>query len=295
MKSPIAYYGGKQRMSSKIVPLIPKHTVYVEPFCGGATILFAKPWPDVTNNDHYREVINDKDSRLVNFFRQLRDNGDKLCELIALTPYSREEHQVSLWEGLDCEDKLEAARRYFVNSQTSFSNTLNAGWGTGVFTVNLAVTWRNKIINLPEYISRIQSVHIENEDALKVIKRWDSPQTFFYCDPPYPNTKQGHYSGYTLDDYKSLISSLDNCQGSFLLSNYIQDVDIPEDWEKLEFHSYCSASTKGKVGSDRSKKATSVEIGNRKRTEVVYRRFNRIPVREEIQKLYDSGKFDCFV
>ena len=61
MKPPISYYGGKQRMASKIIPLIPPHTVYVEPFAGGAAILFNKPWPSVTNRDHYREIINDTD------------------------------------------------------------------------------------------------------------------------------------------------------------------------------------------------------------------------------------------
>lgn len=74
MKSPLSYYGGKQRMAKNIIPLIPQHTVYVEPFCGGATILFKKPWPNVTNTHHYREVINDLDNNLIYFFKTLRDN-----------------------------------------------------------------------------------------------------------------------------------------------------------------------------------------------------------------------------
>lgn len=289
MKPVISYYGGKQRMASKIVPLIPQHTVYVEPFCGGAAIFFAKPWPKVTSRDHYREVINDHDKRLINFYQQLRDNGPALVDALQLTLYSEQEHRLA--KELDCEDKLEAARRYYVNVQQSFSNVIGCGWKRGVYSNNLGATWANKVAQLPEYLDRIASVHIACEDALKVIKQWDSPQTFFYCDPPYPSADQGHYRGYTLEHFQALVSTLDTCQGSFILSNYDQPLKIPENWERFEFEAI--ASSKKRVGYDRSKKADESDQ-NRKRTEVVWRRFNRVPVREEIQKLYDSGAFDCF-
>jgi DNA adenine methylase len=47
VKAAFSYAGGKQRMASRIVKLLPKHTVYVEPFVGGAAVLCAKPWPEV--------------------------------------------------------------------------------------------------------------------------------------------------------------------------------------------------------------------------------------------------------
>jgi DNA adenine methylase len=151
------------------------------------------------------------------------------------------------------------------------------------------------LAELPQYLDRLAPVHISNTDELKCIEQWDSPQTFFYCDPPYPGSNQGHYSGYSVSDFERLIDTLNQCQGSFMLSCYeVPGVTIPDDWEKFEFTAMCSASGAGKVGADRSRKATSAELGNRVRTEVVYRRFNRVPVREEIQKLYDSGAYNCF-
>lgn len=42
LRTPISYYGGKQRLISKILPLIPEHNLYCEPFLGGAAIFFAK-------------------------------------------------------------------------------------------------------------------------------------------------------------------------------------------------------------------------------------------------------------
>lgn len=42
MKTPIAYYGGKQNLVSEILPLFPEHIQYVEPFTGGGRTVFFK-------------------------------------------------------------------------------------------------------------------------------------------------------------------------------------------------------------------------------------------------------------
>jgi DNA adenine methylase len=173
----------------------------------------------------------------------------------------------------------------------SFAGKIDAGWGRSVFSQNRAASNFNKVAQLPEYLDRMGAVHFSNQDALKVIRQWDSPQTFFYCDPPYPGANQGHYEGYTIEDFANLVKTLDNCQGSFILSNYEQP-GVPIDWERFEFSAHCSVTRKGKVGVDRSKKAESLE--GRKRIEIAWRRFNRVAVRPEIKKLYETGKYDCF-
>jgi len=91
---------------------------------------------------------------------------------------------------------------------------------------------------------------------------------------------------------QALVDALDKCQGSFMLSNYPQDdLRIPEDWERFEFDAI--ASSRGRVGYDRSQ-AMDESGQNRQRTEVVWRRFNRLKPRPEIQALYASGAFQCF-
>jgi DNA adenine methylase len=292
MKPPISYYGGKQRMVPNILPLIPKHTVYVEPFAGGAAVFFAKPWPKIENNNHYREVLNDKDERLINFYRVLQtpEKREALIERLSLTLYSEAEYVKA--KDLKSGDDLQRAWAYFVNINMSFSNQLGGGWGRQVFAANAAATWLRRVKRLSEYLERMSSVHIACDDALKVIRQWDSPQTFFYCDPPYPGTDCGHYSGYTIEDFQALVNTLNECQGSFLLSNYEQaGATIPQDCERIEFET--TNHSRGRVGYDRSRKAD--ESGqNRQRTEVIWRRFNRVPVRDEIKRLFASGAFDCF-
>lgn len=286
MKPPISYYGGKQKMSSKIVPLIPKHTVYVEPFAGGAAVFFAKPWPKATKT-YYREYLNDKDERIINFYRVLQTpvKRDELLERLQLTLYSEAEHQKA--KDLDSGTDVDRAWAYYVNISQSFSNVLSSGWKRCTFGPNFAAMWAERTKRLPLYLDRIASVGITCQDALTVIKQYDSPQTFFYCDPPYPNADQGHYAGYTLQDFQALVDTLNQCQGSFILSNYDRpDANIPADWERIEFTATASSRRR-----DRSKDESDQ---NGQRTEVIWRRFNRVPVREEIAKLYASGAYDCF-
>lgn len=294
MSPPISYYGGKQRLASKISSYIPKHTVYVEPFCGGAAILFKKPYPKITNTNHYREVINDIDNNLVNFFKQLRDNGNELVRKIELTLYSQEEHKIS--KDLDIDDDLERARRYYINIQQSFSNLLNSGWRTGVYGRNLSLTWKNKINNLSSFVDRMQGVHISSEDAIRCISRWDSPQTFFYIDPPYMNANQGHYRGYSIGDYQDLIEKLKNVQGSFILSNYPNSTIVPEEWEKIQFERHCFSSVSGQTNQkNKSKAANKEELGERKRTEEIYIKLRTKELRPDLHKLlYDTDQFNCF-
>ena len=294
MKQPFAYYGGKQRLASKIIKYIPKHTVYVEPFCGGASVFWGKPWPEVTNNHHYREVLNDLNGDLINFFRVLQDKDtfDLLQHRLKYTPFSQDEHRLSrdILKNVVDSNGVDRAWAWFVQTNMSFVNKIFGGWGTGCYSRNCGVTWLKRL-ELTAFFERLMSTHISSEDAIRCLKRWNSPQSFAYIDPPYVGTDCGSYSGYTLEQYKELIDFLnDEWQGSFILSNYAQEIE-PKRCEKVDFTVNCTA--RGRTGYDRTKKQDESDQ-NRKRTEVIYVRQNKVSVREEIQKLYDSGKFDCF-
>ncbi len=65
MVGPLCYIGGKNRLAKKIISLLPEHTTYVEPFAGGAQVLFHKPPSQV-------EVLSYLDCDIVNFFRVCR-------------------------------------------------------------------------------------------------------------------------------------------------------------------------------------------------------------------------------
>jgi DNA adenine methylase len=296
MRPLISYYGGKQRLASKLVPLIPRHTVYCEPFAGGAALLFAKPWPAVSNIDLYREVINDTCGDLVNLYRVAQEHPDELAHRLQTTPYSEAEHARSaaiLKREIPATD-LMRAWAYYVKVQTSFANVPHGGWGRGVFGKNSAATWHKRDVWAP--LERLRSVHICQTDALKCIKQWDSPQTFFYCDPPYPGSDQGDYKGYTVTDFLALVAALDACQGAVMLSCYDAPYlpTLPSPWRKSLFKTIMRASPAGKVGANKSRAPTRDELGKTARVEAIYNRPARGVLRSEIVKLYATGAYNCF-
>jgi DNA adenine methylase len=277
-------------MASNILPLIPPHTVYVEPYCGGAALLFAKPRPVVSNTDHSREVLNDQDQRIMTIYRVCQDATTRqaLLDRLTYTPYGRAAHAEACWiirHGWSEAHDVGRAWAMIVSLQQSFANKLNSGWRTGVFSHNQASTWETWRDALPVLMDRLKNVYLECDDALAVIRRWDSPQTLFYCDPPYIGADQGHYKGFTTAKLKALVECLETCQGSFLLSGYANDA-IPKAWECFTFEAYSTASAKGTTnGHDRTQAAPPSTLGDRRRVEYVWRVDRSSGMRQELKDI----------
>src|SRR5216684_3985217 len=103
-RPPLRYYGSKWRIAPWIIDHFPAHRTYVEVFGGGAGVLLRK-------HRSHAEVYNDLDSAVFNFFSVLRTSAQELCRLVDLTPYSREDFDLSADA---TEDQLESARRFVV-------------------------------------------------------------------------------------------------------------------------------------------------------------------------------------
>ena len=237
MKPLVKYYGGKQRIASRIVRIIERipHRIYVEPFAGGCAVLFAKGKPIVTNHHHYRECVNDSDERIVTMYRVARDRPDDLRRWLELTPYSQSELAMAygILRDPDGHSELRRAWAAVVSLRMGFSAQFQCGWGMAKTGANHASKWSNYLDALPGILDRLRGVHVGCEDAIRCIDRWDHPDTLFYCDPPYPGTNQGHYGGYSLDDWSALCRKLEGIRGSYVLSGYSQDVE-PEHDERIE-------------------------------------------------------------
>ncbi len=176
----LRYFGAKFRLAPWIIQSFPSHTCYVEPFGGGGGILLRK-------SPSAFEVYNDLDGGIVNFFRVLRDQPEELLRAITLTPYSREEQRIA-FEPSD--DPLESARRLYVRSWQSHGGgrtQWRSGWRyqmTATRGKSILTDW-NSVDSLWPLVMRLKEVQIECDDALRVIERFDRPDTLFYVDPPY--------------------------------------------------------------------------------------------------------------
>ncbi|WP_298307300.1 DNA adenine methylase [Flavobacterium sp.] len=215
MKTPISYYGGKQSMLKHILPIIPEHTIYVEPFFGGGAVFWAKDKVNV-------ETINDYNGMVVNFYEQLKTNYEELKLLVDATPYSRQVYKKAMvvYENPYLFSPIQKAWAFWVGTVQGFSNKIGS-WRSSTQRHKESLLNYNKKSDLtPDFSKRLELVQIECMDAVELIKRQDSANTFFYVDPPYVDANQGHYGGYTQEHFNTLLEVLSGIKGKFLLSSY---------------------------------------------------------------------------
>lgn len=216
--APITYYGGKKRITADIIPLIPQHKVYCEPFFGGGAVFFAK-------KPSYLEVINDKNEMLINFYEVCQNRFEKLATRIKHTLHSESEYRqaLAIYKGLVAADSLTKAVATWIVFNESYNSSARAGWkfDMGIGGSHLGITLAHARRNFCPWLQkRLQYVQISCRDALQVIAERDSVDTFFYLDPPYPDTNQGHYAGYGWQELETLLKILAAIKGKFMLSNY---------------------------------------------------------------------------
>lgn len=218
MKTPISYYGGKQSMLKHILPIIPEHRVYVEAFFGGGAVFWSKDKSEV-------EIVNDHNGMVVNFYQQLKTNFTELKELVDSTPYSRDLYKKAMviYNNPFIFSPVHKAWAFWMATTQGFSNRIGS-WRSSTIRSKESIMNFNKKLNFVEELSkRLDYVQIEHKDAVELIKKQDSEETFFYLDPPYVGADQGHYGGYTQEHFNVLLNTLSTIKGKFLLSSYPND------------------------------------------------------------------------
>lgn len=254
MRPPFPYFGGKQRIAEKIVALLPPHDSYVEPFCGGLSVLLAKP-PSL------QETVNDLDGDLMCFWRVLRDRGDELARLCALTPHSRAESIAA--RDLDGVGDLERARRVWVMlTQRRGGQLRRTGWRYNInphgTSLSLVKYLDGYLARFAPVIERLRNVSLECRDALEVIDaygRFDG--TLLYVDPPYLGSTRGTTSAYRHEmkgeqAHVDLAVALHDAKGAVVLSGYASDLydDLYSSWWRYEIRAFTGqGSTDRKNGS----------------------------------------------
>lgn len=236
------WYGGKYNHLNWLLPLLPEATHYCEPFGGSAAVLLnRKPSPV--------ETYNDIDGEVVNFFRVLRDRQEELVKAIGLTPFSREELRIAVEESTENLSELERARRFFVRARqvrTGLAQTASVGrWAHCKLTSRAGMAgavsrWLGSVEGLSEIVQRLLRVQIENAIAERVIQQYDSEETLFYCDPPYPHDSRGDANAYrhemTDEEHRQLARLLKKVKGKVALSGYHCNLldELYRDWNYVE-------------------------------------------------------------
>ena len=180
----------------------------------------------------------------------MKKDYESLKTLIDATPYSRTVYKkaVTIYEMPFMFDNVTRAWAFWVGVIQGFSNRIGS-WRSSTTRSKESRLNRNKKEQFTEDLpKRLDLTQIENIDAVKLIKSKDTEETFFYVDPPYIDSNQGHYGGYTKDHFVELLNALSEIKGKFLLSSYPSDIlnSFRKEfkWHSKEIHMSLSASNK---------------------------------------------------
>ncbi|EUJ27349.1 DNA adenine methylase [Listeria cornellensis] len=234
VKPILNYPGSKRKMAKLLANKMPGHSTYLEPFAGSLAMLFEK-------EKSIKETVNDLDGRVVNLFRVIRNHPEELKRLLQYTPFSREEYQNSYVVN---DDPIEDARLFLVRCWMAIGAKTSdiTGWRSCIApnSPDTPRQWNSLHDRIDPIVERLKDVQIENQDALKLIERYNRPYVFIYADPPYPlstRSNRMYANEMTDDDHMALLEKLKEHTGPVWLSSYENDLynqELPN-WEKRHY------------------------------------------------------------
>ena len=219
MKPPIPRMGGKSKLRKTILERIPEHTCYVEPFFGAGWVYFGKEPSKV-------EVINDIDKELMNMFRMIKYHAPEIERVLEYEFSGRdmfEEYKHCTVEYLT--DIQRAVRFLYLISQSFAGKGETFGYGT---TSKPApqIFYQGILRDIKE---RLRNTYVENKSFEDIIKRYDRPHSFFFCDPPYFET-EGYGNEFGEQEHLLLRDTLSQIKGKFMVT--INDHPKVREWYK---------------------------------------------------------------
>lgn len=231
------YFGGKATWIKELEYYFPDHDHFVDVFCGSMAVSLNKKPSDL-------DTANDLDESVFNFFKVLREQSDKLIEQLHLTAVSRSEYDNAWPVYFDGITDLEHARRFFIRCRQSFQGSglkEHTGFNACVTTSEKGKSknirkYLSAVDRLPEVVSKLKGIQIENLDYRRLIEKYDRPGTFFYCDPPYELRKRNYKKWYNHEfedkDHVEMVNVLNKVQGKVMISGYESEMyeDLLKGW-----------------------------------------------------------------
>ena len=207
IKPILRWQGGKTRMLKEILPLIPKHTCYCEPFAGGLAVLLAKERSQV-------EVVNDINGDLISLYRNVQFHLPALLsEIDFLFSARRNLHDFIAQPGLT---ELQRAARFLLVNRTSFGGNMNS---FGVSKTSGGGFKRSMVGDLLGAAhERLDNVVVENIPFERCFKNYDSKESFFFIDPPYLNATNGAYPCWDEKQMKHFRQEVDRLDGKWIVT-----------------------------------------------------------------------------
>lgn len=215
LKSPapiVPWIGGKRRLLKSILPLLPEHKTYVEPFAGGAAVFFGKPAAKV-------EILNDWNGELINLYRMVRSHSPELLRLLGEIPYSRAEFKRLQAENPATLTECQRAARFYAIQRMAFGAKVDnptCGFDKNADRTRLLDPQHQRDA-LITAAARLKRTQLESRDFEDILRRFDGPDTLFFCDPPYWQT-EGYGVDFGLARYQALADFTRQAKGKVFIT-----------------------------------------------------------------------------
>ena len=113
--------------------------------------------------------------------------------------------------------------------------------------------WLGGVEALDGIAQRLIRVQIENRPATDILRVYDSPNTLFYCDPPYLHATRGDTKSYGFEmdetEHREFAAAANACVGKVAVSGYdhplMDDLFTAPKWVKTLGEAKTIHSTKG--------------------------------------------------
>ena len=242
IRTPVSWVGNKTSILNIIYALFPPdYEKYIEPFGGSGAVLLGKSKPDKF------EVYNDYNANLVNLFQCMRDRPmEFIRELGFLHLNARDDFVVlkRFFEKQEFDDvflsreleltqimlplpQAEEIRELYkagkedhnLRRAVMFLKLLRYSYSSGCKSFACQPFNIASLFTLIEQLGkRMANVVIENQDFEVLIRHYDRPDSFYYCDPPYYDSEYVYECGFTWEDHQRLKNALEQTDGKWLLS-----------------------------------------------------------------------------
>lgn len=205
----IGRVGGKFRLRKLISNAIPKDSkIFVECFVGGGSVFLYK-------RNFEKEIINDLDKDIFHLWSDMKKCGIKMKTKNFMPTRRKFDKLKRQTKFKSCSDRLyrNLYISFFSYSQMRTAYIGEAAEKTTRF--NRPTNGQKMKNNTEKYQEKLKNVIIENKDYKKIIKKYDSKDTFFYLDPPYTDAKEYKHNDVNPVELGNILKKI---KGKFLLS-----------------------------------------------------------------------------
>jgi len=282
----VGWFGGKNTHSPWIYSFIPKEIdTYIEPFSGSFPIYFNEDFSHVKNivfNDTNKFQVNlmqcskQYDLFLSEIDLSFKPGGTLYCDKFDISDIKKyyrdlfteikDPKKSDFYDNLNFQiPDFERGVIYAFMITSSFNACFARGAGFSGFTKTnkLKLTTLINKLQSPKYREKLDNLNfILNEDFESIFNQFDSPNSFFYCDPPYKrrnyekgthNIDYGSQTSFGESGHERLRDILYKTKSKWILSYYwFPELEewFPKSkyrWESKEFFRSSSSFSENKT------------------------------------------------